>query len=119
MCRCAISNIDSGGSKVKVTWTLQVVLGQPLSFFFLQAPAALNSSIEDLRTGGCWFESPAWPIFFPRINNSHCDRIHSTLTAVHSFLDGSVGKQPLAWKEYCAEYWLKELLESMDRCTGC
>ena len=22
------------------------------------------------------------------------------------------------WKEYCAEYWLKELQESMDRCTG-
>ena len=22
------------------------------------------------------------------------------------------------WKEYYAEYWLKELLESMDRCTG-
>ena len=25
----------------------------------------------------------------------------------------------MAWKEYCAEYWLKELQESMDRCTGC
>ena len=22
-------------------------------------------------------------------------------------------------KKYCAEYWLKELQESMDRCTGC
>ena len=30
-----------------------------------------------------------------------------------------VGKQPVAWKEYCVEYWLKELQESMDRCTGC
>ena len=27
--------------------------------------------------------------------------------------------QPVAWKEYCAEYWFKELQESMDRCTGC
>ena len=26
-------------------------------------------------------------------------------------------KQPVAWKEHCAEYWLKELQESMDRCT--
>ena len=26
--------------------------------------------------------------------------------------------QPVAWKEYCAKYWLKELQESMDRCTG-
>ena len=30
-----------------------------------------------------------------------------------------MGKQPVAWEEYCAEYWLKELQESMDRCTGC
>ena len=29
-----------------------------------------------------------------------------------------VRKQPVAWKEYCAEYWLKELQESMYRCTG-
>ena len=35
---------------------------------------------------------------------------------VHSFL--SVGKQPVAWKEYCVEYWLKDLQESKDRCTG-
>ena len=28
--------------------------------------------------------------------------------------DGYVGKQPVAWKEYCAEYWLKELQEIMD-----
>ena len=26
-------------------------------------------------------------------------------------------KQPVAWKEYCVEYWLKELQESMDKCT--
>ena len=30
-----------------------------------------------------------------------------------------VGKQPVASKEYCAEYWLKELQENMDKCTGC
>ena len=34
------------------------------------------------------------------------------------FDNGYVGKQTVAWKEYCAEYWLKELQESMDRCTG-
>ena len=33
--------------------------------------------------------------------------------------NGYVGKQPVAWKEYCAEYWLKELQEGMDKCTGC
>ena len=61
----------------------------------------------------------AWPIFFPRIDDSHCNRIHSSLTTVHCFNNGYVGKQPVALKEYCAEYWLKELQESMDRCTGC
>ena len=29
-----------------------------------------------------------------------------------------VGKQPVAWKEYCSEYWLRERQESMDGCTG-
>ena len=24
----------------------------------------------------------------------------------------------MAWNKYCVEYWLKELQESMDRCTG-
>ena len=44
---------------------------------------------------------------------------HSSLTAVRCFDNGYAGKQPVAWKEYCLEYWLKELQESMDRCTGC
>ena len=62
--------------------------------------------------------SPARPIFFPRIVDSHCDRIHSSLTAVCCFNKGYLGKQPVAWKEYSAEYWLKEFQENMDRCTG-
>ena len=48
----------------------------------------------------------------------NCDKIHSSLTAVHCFDNDYVGKQTVAWTEYCAEYWLKELQESMDRCTG-
>ena len=42
--------------------------------------------------------SPARPILFPRIDDSHCDRIHSSLTAVRCFDNGYVGKQPVAWK---------------------
>ena len=61
---------------------------------------------------------PDSAIFFPRINDNHCDRIHCSLTTVCCFDSGYVGKQPVAWKEYCAEYWLKELQKSMDRCTG-
>ena len=37
----------------------------------------------------------------------------SPLTAVCCFDNGYVGKQPVAWKEYCVE-----LQESMDRSTG-
>ena len=58
-------------------------------------------------------QSPAHPKFFLRIDDSYCDRIHSSLTAVCCFDNGYVGKQPVAWKEYCVVYWL-----SMDRCTG-
>ena len=52
------------------------------------------------------------------IDDSHCDRIPTSLTAVHYFYDGYVGKKPVAWEEYCAEDWLKGVQESMDRLTG-
>ena len=73
-------------------------------------------SVADLRTGSL-VRSPDRPIFFLRIDDSHCDRIHSSLTAVSCFDCGYVGKQPVAWKEYFAEHWLKKLQESVDRCT--
>ena len=57
-------------------------------------------------------------MFLNKDYDIYCDRIHSCLTAVFCFDNGYVGKQPVAWKEYCGEYWLKELKESMDRCTG-
>ena len=41
------------------------------------------------------------------------------LTIVHCFDNAYGEKQPLALKEYCAEYWLKELQGNMDMCTGC
>ena len=44
--------------------------------------------------------------------------IHSSLTAVRCLDNGYMRKQPVAWKEYCAEYWLKELQKNMDSCTG-
>ena len=69
-----------------------------------------------MRTGSGSFDPLAQPIFCPRIDNNDCDRIYSSLS-LHCFNNGYVGKQPVAWKEYCAEYWLKELQEGMDRCT--
>ena len=38
--------------------------------------------------------------------------------AVYCFHYGYVGRQPVAWREYCAEHILKEIQESIDRCTG-
>ena len=79
----------------------------------LLSPIAQSvTSVANLRTGGRWFH----PI--PRIDVSHCDRIYSSLTTVRCFDNDSVGKQAVAWKEYCAEYWLNGLQKSMDRCTG-
>ena len=85
----------------------------------LPRPRNSVDSVEDLRTGGRWFDPPARQIFFPRIDESHCDWIHSSLTAIHCFDDDYVGEQPMAWEKYCAEYSLKVLKESIDRCTGC
>ena len=63
----------------------------------------LLTNLENRR----WLvRSPAWPVFFQRIDGGHCDRIHYSLTAVRCFDDGYVGKQPRTRKEYCAEYWL-------------
>ena len=64
-----------------------------------------------LRIGG------RWSIFFPRINDIHCYKIHSSVIAVHCFDDVYVGKKPVDRKEHCAQYWLKEIQESMDICT--
>ena len=41
--------------------------------------------------------------------------LFSSLTAVHCFEDSYMGKHPVAWEEYYADYWLKELQESMNR----
>ena len=44
--------------------------------------------------------------------------LHSSLTTFRCFDNGYLEKQPVVWKGYCAEYWLKKFQESMDRCTG-
>ena len=75
-------------------------------------------SLQEFRTGGRWFVPRPRPIFFPRIDDSHCDKIRTSFTAVPCFNNGYVGKQPVALKEHCAGYWLKEFQEGMDMCTG-
>ena len=82
-------------------------------------PNGSVSSIEDMRTGGCWFDSWARPLLFQGL----------MMVIATGFIPLSppsiistmfmLGKQPVAWKEYCWECWVKELQESIDRSTGC
>ena len=79
---------------------------------FTAEPYSSVGSVADLWTGGRWFDPLLGPIFFPWIDDNHWDRIYSSLTSFRCFENGYVGKEPVAWKEYCAEYWLKELQET-------
>ena len=81
-------------------------------------PHSSVGSVADFRTGVRWFDPRLAQYSFRGLMIAICDRIHFSLTAVRCFDNDYVGKQPVAWKEYCAEYRLKELQESMDRCTG-
>ena len=69
-----------------------------VSFFGQLFKSYLKLAIPSFEVAG---SIPARPVIFPRIDNSHCDRIHSSLTAVRCFDNGHVGKQPVARKEYC------------------
>ena len=70
-----------------------------------------------MRTGGRWFDPRFSQYSFRGLMMVTATGL-TPLNAVHCFDDGYVGKQPVAWKEYCVVYWLKELQESMERCTG-
>ena len=83
---------------------------------FLPSPKA-QSVACGLENGRSLVCSPARPIFFLRIATGFIS-LSLSLTAVCCFDNGYVGKQTVAWKEYCAQYWLKELKESMGRCTA-
>ena len=63
-------------------------------------------TVQDMRIADHWFDPLLGQYSF---QGSFRDRIHSPLTAVCCFDNGYVGKQPVAWKEYCSDYWLKEL----------
>ena len=56
------------------------------------SPRSTVGGVGDLRTEGRWFEFPAWPIFSPGIDDSHCDRIHSSLTIVYCSGNGYAEK---------------------------
>ena len=52
--------------------------------FCLDVIAAPHSSLGiELENSMGLDRSPARPIFFPRIDDTHCNRIHASLTAIH------------------------------------
>ena len=63
-------------------------------------------SVADLKTGGHWLDPQLVQYSFPGLMIVIAIEF-IPLTAVCCFDNGYVGKQPLGWKEYCAEYWLK------------
>ena len=74
-----------------------------------------GGSIADLKTGGCWFDPRLGQYSFQGLIIVIATGISPLITAVFCFDIGYVGKKPVAWKEYCADYWLKELQENMGR----
>ena len=85
-----------------------------------QNPAEPHSSVgssADLRTGR-WFD--------PRLGQYSFRALMTVIaTGFISLSSLPVVSTMVRWessqwflKKYCAEYWLKELQESMDRCTG-
>ena len=48
-------------------------------------PFSARTGLEKIRS---LVRSPARPILFPRIDDSRCNRIHSSLTALHCFDNG-------------------------------
>ena len=63
----------------------------------------VKTEVQEMRTEGCWFDPRAQPIVLPRIDDSYSIRIHSALPVVHCFDSGYMGKQLVAWREYCGE----------------
>ena len=78
-------------------------------------PHGSVSGKQDFKTGGCWFDPWLGQYSFQRLTLL---RATEFIPPVHCFNKDYVGKQPVALKEYCAEYCLKELQESMDSSTA-
>ena len=64
-------------------------------------PHCSVSSVADLRTRGRWFNPQLGQYSLPEL-------IIVISLSVLCFDNGYVGKHPVAWKKYSAEYWLKK-----------
>ena len=82
------------------------LFGQRVNGFsvLIAEPPQLSLQYRRFENRGHWFEPSARPVFLMIVI-----AIHSSRTAVRCFDNSYVGKQPVDWKEYCAEFWLKDL----------
>ena len=90
-------------SKDKVYHYRQINLRSGNSFYRAE-PCSSVGSTQDLRTGGCCFDPLLGQYSFCGLMDRHWNTSHSALTAFHFFNNGFVGKQLVAWEEYCAKY---------------
>ena len=78
---------------------------------YQRSVAEYLSGVQNLRTGGSWFDH--------RLGNFLSEimlrREPLSSRRCPLFYYGYLGKQSVAWKEYCADYWWQKLQESMDR----
>ena len=81
-------------------------------------PLSSVGSVAYLRNRGRWFDPRFGQFSFQVLMIVIATGFVPLSSLSIYFENGFVGKQPGAWKEYCMGYWLKELQESMDRCTG-
>ena len=80
----------------------------PLSLTFITEPIA-----QPVENRSPLIQSPAWPTFFPRTDDSHCDRVHFFLTPLCCFDNGYVGKQPVAGKKNSSKAWIGALADTI------
>ena len=71
---------------------------------------------QDLRTGGRWFDAPAWPISFLRTDDNYGDRIYFSLTAFYCFDNGFVERQPVhsTGQKKPSKVWIGVLAAAID-----
>ena len=81
-------------------------------------PLCSVGSVADLRTGGRWFDPGLEKYSFRGLMIVIATGFIplSPLSVVSTIVMWE-RKQPVAWKEYCAKYWLKEFQGSMVRCS--
>ena len=90
-----------------------IVVGESIEFRIVQnfvtkphSSVGRFSRLENRR-----LDHSARPIFILRIDDSHCDRKHFSITAVRCFNNGYLGKQ-------LGKNIVQSAQESMDWCTG-